>query len=91
MQAIGHINSTMINHREADVRLANGRGLAALGGFALALGIVALVRLTQKTQRRKEMRDNAVATLRESGEHFLPPLEAEPLSPSSTPEGSISR
>jgi hypothetical protein len=65
---------------EAEVRLANGRGLATLGAFALGVAIVLLVRLTQKTQRRKDMRDNAVATLRESGEHFFAPLEDESLS-----------
>ena len=60
------------------MRLANGRGQVTLGAFALGLAVGLLFRLTQRTHARKELRDNAVATLRESGEHFFEPLEDEP-------------
>ena len=60
------------------MRLANGRGLVTLGAFALGLAVGLLFRLSQRTHSRKDLRDNAVATLRESGEHFFGPLEDEP-------------
>lgn len=66
-RASGLINDDL-STLEADVRLANGREIAILG--ALAAGIVLLVRLTQRSQKRKEMHDTAVATLTESGEFF---------------------
>ena len=59
------------------MRLANEKGIAALSVFALAAGIALFVRLIQREQRRRAMRDTAVETLRESGEHFLPPLQTE--------------
>lgn len=64
--------------QEASVRLANGTGLAMLGAFTLGLAVGLLVRFSQRTHARKDLRDNAVATLRESGEHFFGPLEDEP-------------
>jgi hypothetical protein len=60
------------------VRQENGRGLVTLASFALGLAVGLLVRFNQKTHERKDLRDNAVATLRESGEHFFGPLEDEP-------------
>ena len=60
------------------MRPANGRGLVTLGAFALGLAVGLLLRFIQRTHLRKELRDNAVATLRESGEHFFGPLEDEP-------------
>jgi hypothetical protein len=59
------------------VRLANEKGIAALSVVALAAGIALLVRLMQREKRRRSMRDTALETLRESGEHFLPAVEAE--------------
>jgi hypothetical protein len=58
------------------VRLANGREIAILG--VVAAGIVLLVRLTQRSQERKEMHDAAVATLTESGEFFFAPVQNKP-------------
>ena len=60
------------------MRLANGRGLETLGVFALGVAVGLLFRLSQRAYARKDLRDNAVATLRESGEHFFGPLEDEP-------------
>lgn len=60
------------------MRFANERAVATLGGFALAAGILLLLRLAQKARRRKELRDNAVSKLRESGEFFFAPVDAEP-------------
>ena len=68
----------LTNDLEAEVRLANEKGIAALSVFVVAAGIALLVRLIQREQRRRSMRDTAVETLRESGEHFLPATEAEP-------------
>ena len=59
------------------MRLANEKGLAALSVFALVAGIALLVRLIQREQRRRSMRDTALETLRESGEHFLPTTPTE--------------
>jgi hypothetical protein len=59
------------------VRLASEKGIAALSVFALAAGITLLVRLIQRQQRRRSMRETAVETLRESGEHFLPTAEVD--------------
>lgn len=56
----------------------NGRGLVMLAAFALGIAVGLLVRMSQRTHESKELRDNAVATLRESGEHFFGPLEDEP-------------
>ena len=50
-----------------------------LGAFALGLAVGLLVRFTQRTHSRKDLRDNAMATLRESGEHFFGPLKDESL------------
>ena len=60
------------------MQVANRRGLVTLGAFALGLAVGLLLRLTQRIHERKDLRDNAMATLRESGEHFLGPLEDEP-------------
>ena len=60
------------------MQAANGRGLVTLGAFALGLAVGLLLRLSQRTHERKDLRDNAMATLRESGEHFFGPLEEEP-------------
>jgi len=79
MQSSTTARSTHI-HREAELRLANGKGIATLSVFALAASIALLVRLIQRAQRRKSMRDNAVATLRESGEHFFAPSQVLPMS-----------
>lgn len=65
---------------EAEVRLAQLREIATLG--ALAAAIVLLFRLTQRSQKRKEMHDTAVATLTESGEFFLAPVDDKPASAS---------
>ena len=54
------------------------RGQAMLGAVALGAVIVLVVRLSKKAQRRKREHDAAVATLRESGEFFLPSVEADP-------------
>lgn len=59
------------------MRLADEKGIAALSVFALAAGITLLVRLIQRGQRRRSMRDTAIETLRESGEHFLPTREVD--------------
>jgi len=45
-----------------------------LGAFALGLAVGLLLRLTQRSHENRELRDNAMATLRESGEHFFGPL-----------------
>ena len=55
----------------------NGRGLVTLAAFALGIAVGLLVRYSQRTHARRDLRDNAVATLRESGEHFFGPLEDE--------------
>ena len=60
------------------MRDANGRELVTLGAFALGLAVGLLIRFSQRTHARKDLRDNAVATLRESGEHFFGSLEDEP-------------
>lgn len=60
------------------MQVANRRGLVTLGAFALGLAVGLLLRLTQRKHTRMDLRDNAVATLRESGEHFFGPLEDEP-------------
>lgn len=60
------------------MQVANRRGLVTLGAFALGLAVGLLLRLTQRNHARMDLRDNAVATLRESGEHFFGPLEDEP-------------
>jgi hypothetical protein len=60
------------------VQVANRRGLVTLSAFALGLAVGLLLRLTQRAHARKDLRDNAMATLRESGEHFFGPLEDEP-------------
>jgi hypothetical protein len=65
------------NDREKEVRLANEKGIAVLSVFAIAAGITLLVRLIQREQRRRSMRDTAIETLRASGEHFLPTAEAD--------------
>lgn len=70
---------TFING-EAAVRLAREKGIATLSALALVASIALLVRLIQRAQRRKSMRDSAVATLRESGEHFFAPAQLEPAS-----------
>jgi hypothetical protein len=49
-----------------------------LGAFALGLAVGLLLRLTQRNHENRELRDNAMATLRESGEHFFGPLEDVP-------------
>ena len=59
------------------MRLANERVITALGAFALGAGVVLLLRLSQRTWKRKVARDNAVSKLRESGEFFLTPAETE--------------
>ena len=59
------------------MRFANDSGIAALSVFALAAGIALLVRLIQREQRRRSMRETALETLRESGEHFLPTAEVD--------------
>jgi len=59
------------------MRFANDRGIAALSVFALAAGIALLVRLIQREQRRRSMRETALETLRESGEHFLPTAQVD--------------
>ena len=71
------LRAPITNDREADVRLANEKGIAALSVFALAAGIALIVRLIRREQRRKSMRETALETLRESGEHFLPAAEAD--------------
>ena len=60
------------------MRSENGRGLVTLGAFALGLAVGLLFRLSQRTHERKDLRSNAMATLRESGEHFFGTLEDEP-------------
>ncbi|HYN80280.1 MAG TPA: hypothetical protein VES88_02165 [Gemmatimonadaceae bacterium] len=62
------------------MRLARWREIAILG--TIAAGIVLLVRLTQRSQKRKEMHDTAVATLTESGEFFFAPVDDKPASTS---------
>ena len=59
------------------MRLADEKGIAVLSVIALAAGVTLLVRLIQREQRRRSIRDTAIETLRESGEHFLPPAEAD--------------
>ena len=57
------------------MRHANEKGIAALGVIVLAAGITLLVRLIRREQSRRSMRETAIESLRESGEHFLPPAE----------------
>lgn len=61
------------------MRLANEKEVAIVSAIALAASLALLVRLIQRAQRRKSMRDSAIATLRESGEHFFAPAQAEPM------------
>ncbi len=60
------------------MQVSNRSGLVTLGAFALGLAVGLLLRLTQRKHARTDLRDNAVATLRESGEHFFGALENEP-------------
>lgn len=64
--------------QEAQVPQENGRGLVTLTAFALGIAVGLLVRMSQRTHERKDLRDNAYATLRESGEHFFGAQEDEP-------------
>ncbi len=60
------------------MQVSNRSGLVTLGAFALGLAVGLLLRLTQRNHARMDLRDNAVQTLRESGEHFFGPLDDEP-------------
>jgi L-asparagine transporter-like permease len=65
------------NDPEAEMQLAREKGIATLSVFVVVAGIALLVRLIQREQRRRSMRDTAIETLRESGEHFLPAPEVD--------------
>ena len=59
------------------MQLAKENGIAMLSVLVVAAGIALLLRLLQREQRRRSMRDTAIETLRESGEHFLPTAEVD--------------
>ena len=60
------------------MRFTEEKAIVALGAFVLVGSFVLLARLIQRSQKRKSMRDDAIAALRESGEHFLPADETNP-------------
>lgn len=60
------------------MRFTEEKAIVALGAFVLVGSFVLLARLIQQSQKRKSMRDDAIATLRESGEHFLPADDNSP-------------
>jgi uncharacterized membrane protein len=86
MQSHAPVGSTMIpSTGRQKVRLAYGEAIVKVGAVAVAAaGIVLLVRLTKRAEARKEMRENAVATLTESGEFFF---AADQIEPTTAPIG----